>query len=363
MNPCQCLVIGVPSTELSKEFAQMLKKLQPGGYILFSRNIENPFQLRKLMDDLREVSDQEPFFMIDQEGGRVARLREMGAEPPSAKELVELGAAEDIVKHGQLTGKLLNLFGFNMNLCPVLDVSVDGDEDNSLKNRCFGENPTDVIAKASLFNEAMRSEGILSCAKHFPGYSCAAVDPHHNLPVIEKTRAEIEDFEWVAFKHFVDKVDSFMMGHALYPKIDPVKRPSSLSPIFINEILRGEWGFDKLVMTDDLDMGAILNYYSFTDSIVESVKAGNDLLLICHRFEKALEAQEALKNVETKVVDQYLERISKARKSFPEVPEFKIEKYKELDRETLALRTKVVGAERAQQKSPENAKRSPVEEY
>jgi beta-N-acetylhexosaminidase len=363
MDASQTLIFGLPGPDLTADYAKTIKEVQPGGFILFSRNIKNPLQLRKLMDDIRSICKYSPFFLIDQEGGRVARLREMGTEPPSIREIVTYGTNDDLKTHGILTGKLLKLFGFNLNLCPVVDISVDGDLDNSLKNRCFGLSASEVNHRAQIFNKFMQGEGILSCAKHFPGYSCAKVDPHHDLPVINKSREEMENFEWQTFRHFVNKVDAFMMGHGFYPKVDPVHRPSSLSPFFINEILRGEWGFKGLVVTDDLDMGAILNFCSFADSLKLSLEAGNDLLLICHRSEMMSEAKKVVDALPTKTIDRALLRITEARKKFAPLPTFSLDAYNEIDQAILELRIKVLGSEMAYMKTPEDAKRSPVEEY
>jgi beta-N-acetylhexosaminidase len=191
-NLGQLLLMGVPGTELTPEVAARLKKLQPGGFILFGRNIQTPQQLRKLIDDLRDLSDIEPFITIDQEGGRVSRLRLIGEEPPNAQALRDKGDPELIKRHGRLTGQILRLFGFNLDLCPVLDISYDDAADNSLKGRTYGRDPQQVITNAGIFNRAMRAEGILSCGKHFPGYGPAECDPHEFLPVITKSREEME---------------------------------------------------------------------------------------------------------------------------------------------------------------------------
>ena len=154
----QLLLMGVPGAELDSETAARLKKLQPGGFILFGRNIQSPAQLRKLIDDLRDLSDIEPFITIDQEGGRVSRLRLIGEEPPNAQALRDKGDPELIKRHGKLTGQVLRQFGFNLDLCPVLDISYDDAADNSLKGRTYGKDPQQVITNAGLFNRAMRKE-------------------------------------------------------------------------------------------------------------------------------------------------------------------------------------------------------------
>src|SRR5207244_2234501 len=178
----QLILCGVPGKELDAASAEMFRKVQPGGFILFGRNIERAPQLRKLIDDLRDVSEIEPIITIDQEGGRVSRLRLIGNEPPNAQQLHDKGDLELIRRHGDITGRLLRSFGFNLDLCPVLDISFDDNADNSLRGRCYGKTPEEVIKNAEAFNDALRAAGVTSCGKHFPGYSAATIDAHYTLP-------------------------------------------------------------------------------------------------------------------------------------------------------------------------------------
>jgi len=159
----QLLLTGVPGTELDRETAALFRNVQPGGFILFGRNITSAIQLRKLIDDLRDLSELEPIITIDQEGGRVSRLRLIGNEPPNAQQLRDKDDLALVRRHGQITGRLLRLFGFNLDLCPVLDISFDDDADNSLRGRCYGRNVEQVVRLAGSFNDALRAEGITSC--------------------------------------------------------------------------------------------------------------------------------------------------------------------------------------------------------
>src|ERR1700689_1934960 len=161
MKGGQYILMGVPGTELDAKTAAIIRDVQPAGFILFGRNIQTPAQLRKLADDLRAEVRHEPILTIDQEGGRVSRLKECGAEPPSAKQLREKGDLRLIERHGALTGEILRVFGFNLNLAPVLDTSFAGDADNSLKNRTWGTTADAVIQNAGAFNRTMREQGIL----------------------------------------------------------------------------------------------------------------------------------------------------------------------------------------------------------
>jgi Beta-glucosidase-related glycosidases len=357
------LLVGVPGTALEAETAAMFRRIQPGGFILFGRNIESPEQVRKLIEDLRDLSAVEPVVTIDQEGGRVSRLRLIGEEPPNAQQLRERGNPELVRRHGELTAKLLRLFGFNLDLCPVLDLSFDDEADNSLRGRCYGKTVQQVIALAGAFNTALRAGGILSCGKHFPGYAAAVEDPHHSFPVIERARTEMEANELAVFRHFAPLVDSMMIGHIHYGSLDPERRPASLSPVMINGLLREEMGFDGLVMTDDLDMGAILNTTLFEEMLALGLAAGNDLLMICHRVEVLEQARAVLGKQPADLLATSLGRVAAFKKKMAPPMDFSPAAFEAINREIWALRVATLGEEKAREKSEEDGKRSPVELY
>src|SRR5947199_7051364 len=198
----QLIMTGVPGKELDAKTARLFRRVQPGAFILFGRNIESAPQLRKLIDDLRDLSQIEPIITIDQEGGRVSRLRLIGGEPPNAQQLRDKNDVDLIRRHGDITGRLVRVFGFNLDLCPVLDISFDDNADNSLRGRCYGKTVDQVVRNAGAFNDAMREQGIGSCVKHFPGYSAATCDAHHDLPKIDRTREELDKEELAVFRAF-----------------------------------------------------------------------------------------------------------------------------------------------------------------
>jgi beta-N-acetylhexosaminidase len=337
---------------------------------LFGRNIQTPTQLRKLIDALRELSAVEPIITIDQEGGRVSRLKLLGNEPPNANQLRDKGDVGLIRRHGAITGRLLRMFGFNLDLCPVLDISFDDEADNSLRGRCYGNDVAQVVRNAGVFNDALKGEGVMTCGKHFPGYSRAPLDAHHELPVIALSRAELEAHELAVFRAFAQpqgssgsRVDSMMIGHAFYPSLESTQTPSSLSRAVITDLLRGEQGFAGLVMTDDLDMGAILNHYGLEETIRLAITAGNDLAMICHRVNMVEEAHGHLQKVARPELDRALENVARFKaKMVPPDPWDEAE-FRRRDAEVWDLRVAVLGAEAAAQRSPEDGKRSPVELY
>ena len=357
---------GVPGIALDPETAATFRRVQPGAFILFGRNIQSPSQLRKLIDDLRDVSDVEPIITIDQEGGRVSRLKLIGSEPPNANQLRDRDDVSLIRRHGEITASLLRVFGFNLDLCPVLDISFDDDADNSLRGRCYGNDVAQVNRNAGAFNDALRAGGVLSCGKHFPGYSRAPLDAHHELPTIALSRAELDAHELAVFRHFATgagAVDSMMIGHAFYPSLEETQTPSSLSRRVITDLLRGELGFRGLVMTDDLDMGAILNHHGLEETIRLAITAGNDIAMICHRVNVVEEALGHLGKVPRADLDRALASVAAFKKKLAPADVFSEEEFRRRDALVLALRVDVLGEKFAAQRSAEDGKRSPVETY
>src|SRR3954451_5386021 len=368
----QLIMTGVPGKELDTETARLFRRVQPGAYILFGRNLESATQLRKLIDDLRDLSDIEPIITIDQEGGRVSRLRLIGNEPPNAQQLRDRGDISLIREHGDVTGDLLRLFGFNLDLCPVLDISFDDDADNSLRGRCYGKTVEQVIINAGAFNAALRAAGVTSCGKHFPGYSAAVVDAHHSLPKIDRTREELDKEELAVFRRFTgcdsgtaknQVVDSMMICHGWYPCFEQQKTPASLSHRVVTKLLRNELGFEGLIMTDDLDMGAILNEYSFDEMLRLTFAAGNDLAMICHRINKAEEALAVIEKLPRKQITRALQSVAMFKTKLLPPTKFSKSAFRKLDDAIWKVRVAVLGEEAAAIRSPENAARSPVERY
>jgi len=369
----QLILTGVPSPRLDAETEKLFRRIQPGGFILFTRNIESAPQLRELIDDLRGLSEIEPIITIDQEGGRVSRLRLIGNEPPNAQQLRDKGDVNFIRRHGEITGRLLRLFGFNLDLCPVLDISFDDDADNSLRGRCYGKTVEQVVDNAGAFNEAMREQGIASCGKHFPGYSAATADAHHDLPTIERTRAELDKEELAVFRAFIGKdelvgrppnvIDSMMTCHGWYPCFEPKRTPATLSHRVVTGLLRKEMGFAGLIMTDDLDMGAILNEYGLEETIRLAIAAGNDLAMICHRIPEIANVHRILATLPRDQINRALENVSRFKEKISPPDKFSEATFRKIDSEIWDLRVAVLGEERAKQRSPEDASRSPVETY
>src|SRR5262249_9876949 len=358
----QLIMAGVPGKELDEEPARFFRRVHPGAYILFGRNLGSATQLRKLIDDLRDLSDIEPIITVDQEGGRVSRLRRIGSEPPNAQQLRDKNDVDLIRRHGDITGRLLRIFGFNLDLCPVLDISFNAYPENSLFGRCYGKTVEQLGRNAGAFNEAMREQGIMSCGKHFPGYSAATSDAHYQLPRIDRTREELDRNELAVFRQFVRDVDSMMVCHAWYPCFEPRPTPATVSHRIVTELLRNEFGFDGLIMTDDLDMGAILIGYRLDETIRLCLEAGNDIMMLCHRVPEIETVHRVLGTLPSNQIERAQRFIGEFKKNLSPPYKFSESVFNEINQEIADLRSAFVGEEDPHVVVPER-QISPVERF
>ncbi len=308
------LVLGIAGPELTSDEAALFRKLQPAGYILFTRNIVSPEQTRKLTDDLRGFSSDMPIIAIDQEGGRVTRTKEIAPATPSAPALAAIGNLGKIADAGAFTADLLRLLGINLNFAPVLDLDHFPGTQNALRGRCWGRDPQRVIDYAGQWNRWMRKRGVAGCGKHFPAGGRAQSDPHHDLPSSPATLAELLREDVIPYTALMPELDAIMLAHVGFPNIDP-DFPASLSPRVIRRFLRDQLGFDHhLVLTDDLDMGAITRRYGRGQDVKLAIEAGNDLALICHRTDTAEAAAMAIAELPHWMRDEALTRVERFRR-------------------------------------------------
>lgn len=315
------LLLGVRGPEIEADEAEMFRRLQPAGFILFARNIVSASQTRQLTDSLRALCEDEPIMAIDQEGGRVTRTKDIAPALPSANAFAAKGDMMLAAKAGVYTGDQLRLLGFNLDFAPVLDLDHHPDLQNALRGRCWGRDPQKVIDLAGNWNRWLRKRSVRSCAKHFPACGRAKSDPHHDLPVSDATIADLLKEDIIPYTALMPELDAVMLAHVLFPAIDPEK-PASLSRRMITDFLRGQLGFDKhLVLTDDLDMGAIADRYPDNTDVVAAIEAGNDLAMICHRTERAEDAAKRLAGVSSYITDDAEKRLVKFRKKLhPTIP-------------------------------------------
>jgi beta-N-acetylhexosaminidase len=335
------LLLGVRGPEIAPDEAALFRKLQPTGYILFGRNIVSAAQTRGLTDALRALSLDEPILAIDQEGGRVTRTKEIAPSLPSANAFAAKDDPLLSARGGVLTGDQLRLLGFNLNFAPVLDLDHHPELQNSLRGRCWGRDPQKVIDHAGQWNRWMRKRGIASCAKHFPACGRALSDPHFDLPASDATIPDLLKEDIIPYTALMPELDSVMLAHVLFPAIDP-DFPASLSKRMISGFLRGQLGFDKhLVLTDDLDMGAIADRYPDNSDVVAAIEAGNDLAMICHRTERAEDAAARLGTLSPFLVADVEKRLKRFRKKLQAPLKWDSAKWDKLGGEIADLAAKV----------------------
>ncbi len=292
----QHLFIGFTGAELTVDTRRLLNTVQPGGIILFARNIGTATELRALGRALRTEFSYRPLVAIDQEHDRVNRLRDIIGETPTIADVKKLGIVEQAEDFGRTTGRWLHQFCIDIDFAPVFDLELfDANTDNALRERCWGKTADEVIRWAGAFLEGLEREGVAACPKHFPGLGGSMLDSHEKLPIIPRTREALLTEDIAPYARLMRRLTAIMVGHGYYPAFDGEKpRPASLSPTIITDLLRKQLGFTGLILTDDMEMGAISEMGSFGDSVVGAFQAGADVLLVCHTTEKALAAHEAL---------------------------------------------------------------------
>ena len=361
-DPNQLLVLGVSGPELTPEEAALFRELQPGGFILFTRNIVDGPQTRKLTDDLRDLCEIPPFLCIDNEGGRVWRTAPFSPAPPSADQFRQKNDPKLIAQAGWATGQLLSLLGLNFNLAPVLDIDHHPEAANALRGRCWGHADQEVINHAGVFNRWQRKQRILGCGKHFPAGGRAVTDPHHVLPVVEMNVEEMQKEDLIPYTALMPELDGIMISHLHFPRIDSDGLPASLSRNIITNLLRNRLGFDHhLVLTDDLDMGAIQNHYGTPEAARLTIEAGGDLALLCHEFMRARESLAALQALPDPVLHDALARIERAKRRLVTPPAFSPAKLDELCVALAKLRADTLGGQI--EAGDEGPTQSPVEDY
>ena len=362
MRPSQVLVSGISGPELTAEEIRLFRELQPGGFILFTRNLINPLQTRQLTDSLRKLSDHTPIIAIDNEGGRVWRTAAFTPSLPSASRLGQYGDSKLIARAGWATGRLLSLLGINLNLAPVLDLDHHPGNSNALNGRCWGLSDQDVINYAGVFNRWQRRQGIVGCAKHFPCGGRSTKDPHHALPIVETPKSEILRRDIIPYTALMPELDAIMISHIHFPLIDRDSLPASLSHNIIQGLLRDRLGFDHhLVLSDDLDMAAIRQTYGAADAACRAVMAGSDLVLLCHEFMDAEETVARLERLPDAIFYDIARRLEKLRRRLIAPPVFSSETFEAITRDLAAVNESLPSCDPDPGTEPPAS--SPVEEY
>ncbi|MEW6594398.1 MAG: beta-N-acetylhexosaminidase [Thermodesulfobacteriota bacterium] len=297
-NLGQLFMVGLAGCEVDDSTRELIGRCGINHFILFKRNVQTPEQLGGLCRGLARACDAAglgaPLISIDQEGGTVTRLPPPFTQFPDARVLAEGTEPEAALRgYAETCARELREVGINMNLAPVLDLCPAG-EGCFMERRVLGSDPATVARLGCLVIETMQQSGVAACAKHFPGLGAAVLDPHQVLPTVTRSAAELRRLDLPPFAAACKSgVAAVMTSHTIYSGLDPAT-PATLSPRILQGVLRTELGYDGLVITDDLEMGAIENARSVAAASLAAFVAGADMLLICHDHRKVRTAYDAL---------------------------------------------------------------------
>ncbi|TXI96915.1 MAG: beta-N-acetylhexosaminidase [Burkholderiaceae bacterium] len=332
-------MIRMPGTRLEPEVAQYLKEHHIRAICLFRQNMVDQQQLSQFTKDLREVMGPEALIGIDQEGGAVVRSTWV-PQPPAA---MSLGASDDADlarEVGAAVARSVKSLGFNWNFAPVLDLN-NNVNNPVISERSFGADPAKAVRLASAWMEGSLSEGVACCVKHFPGHGDTHVDSHRDLPEVNKSRAELDALELAPFKNAAKHAPAMMTAHIVYPQID-ADNPATMSPKILTGILRDEWNYHGVVITDGMDMHAIAGRYGVGSAAVRALAAGADMVMALGTRETQLETLDALTDaieqgqIPYELLQKKLERIRKLAQDYPCVQSTYTEQQDSEDRALMA---------------------------
>jgi beta-N-acetylhexosaminidase len=286
----QLFFLGFQGPEPDKDAQALIDQVRPGGFVFFQRNLENFDQLGALTSRLRELHGLPVFLAIEHEGGRVDRLKQVFSPLNSMAELAALGTAY-LRAGAKIIATELEAAGLNLNFAPVLDLSATG---SVMGGRTLSSNPHEVTRLGGAFIEELARKNVMSCARHFPGLGAARSDPHFVLPRIEKSKRQLLQEDALPFLNLIDDVPMIQMSHAHYSAFDEKPTPGSLSPRVVDGFLRKKIGFDGVIITDDLTLGAISSIGLVPDLFLRAFEAGNDMLLFSQATPLVEQAFKAL---------------------------------------------------------------------
>lgn len=316
----QLIMIRMPGTTLDAAMAAFLRDNHIRAVCLFRQNMVDAEQLAKLTFDLRAVMGPEALIALDQEGGAVVRATWV-PQPPAA---MSLGASADPVlcrQVGAAVARAIKSLGFNWNFAPVLDLNNNVDNP-VISERSFGADPQQAAALAMAWMEGSLSEGVACCVKHFPGHGDTNVDSHRALPSVNKSRAELDVLELAPFQAAASFAPAMMTAHIVYPQLD-AENPATMSHKILTGILRDEWNYQGVVITDGMDMHAIAQHYGVGHAAVRALAAGADMVMALGTRETQLETLDALSaaiangQIDTDGLTQKLARVARLVQAYP----------------------------------------------
>ena len=277
----QVALVGFAGHSIPADVRALAKEFDLGGVILFARNVESPEQVAGIAREVQELSGELPLWVsVDQEGGRVARLRSPFTLWPPMHTLGRCGDDQLAARFAKALAAELRAVGVTLDFTPVLDI-LTNPKNPAIGDRALASTPEDVARLGAIIIETLQSEGIAACGKHFPGHGDTSTDSHHDLPLIEHPPDRLDAVEFVPFRKAIAAgVAGIMTAHILVPAIDE-ERPGTLSPAIVTGLLKQKLGFPGVVFTDDIGMKAISARYTTAEATVQALAAGCDAVLMC----------------------------------------------------------------------------------
>lgn len=314
----QLIITGFNGSEYNDDMDRLINEYKVGGVILFARNIEDSNQMIDLTRALQENNNNLPLFIsIDEEGGRVSRLPDDVEKFPSAFTIGLINDQQTAYENGKEIGYTLKRLGINLDYAPVLDI-YSNENNTVIGDRGFSTEESIVSTMGIATMEGIEDSDIIPVVKHFPGHGDTEVDSHYGLPIVYKTLEELRSFEFIPFVKAIESgCDVIMVSHIILNEVDSIN-PASLSKIVISDLLRKDMGFDKVVITDDMSMGAITSIMSIEEACIKSIEAGCDILLLGNAYE---EIEQVINSIKLKLYNGEIseEQINKSVKRILEL--------------------------------------------
>lgn len=314
----QMIITGFNGSEYNDDMDRLINEYKVGGVILFARNIEDSNQMIELTRALQENNNNIPLFIsIDEEGGRVSRLPDDVEKFPSAFTIGLINNQQTAYENGKEIGYTLKRLGINLDYAPVLDI-YSNENNTVIGDRAFSKEESIVSTMGIATMEGIEDADIIPVVKHFPGHGDTEVDSHYGLPIVYKTLEELRNFEFIPFVKAIESgCDVIMVSHIILNEVDSIN-PASLSKIVISDLLRKDMGFDKVVITDDMSMGAITSIMSIEEACIKSIEAGCDILLLGNAYE---EIEQVINSIKLKLYNGEIseEQINKSVKRILEL--------------------------------------------
>jgi beta-N-acetylhexosaminidase len=289
----QLIICGFDGTDFTPELCNRLSLMQPGGIILFKRNLATPQQTHALLRESQRAVQTPMFLCVDMEGGLVDRLRDLIAPVVPVSEVASTGEKRLYREHGRLLGEEVRALGFNVDFAPVVDLGLV-DSSPVLSSRTVSASAAETIIYAKQLLQGLKDASVLGSGKHFPGLGGSNLDSHVHLPKVQRSWKQLWNEDLLPYRRLKAQMAFVMIAHCAYPAVTKDNTPASISKKWLTGILRNKIGYRGMILSDDLDMGGVLAAASIEEAATACIRAGADSFLVCQKEESVDRAYEAV---------------------------------------------------------------------